>query len=80
MKWQPIETCPKTKNPMFVVIAIDVDRYGHKYTSDPYCVWWSDQIIIGDERSDYKTHFPRWPHPFAPTHWAPLPSVKEISE
>lgn len=78
MKWRPIETAPKVQHPMFVVIAIDVivGEGTRPYTTDPYCVWWSDTEVVGDERIDNKTHFARWPHRFPPTHWAPLPIVK----
>ena len=64
--WQPIDTAPATRQPfsMFVVVAIDADTgyHGAPYTSDPYCVW---REVDGS--------FARWPHPFPPTHWLPLP-------
>ena len=67
MNWQPIETAPKKREPfsMFVVIAIETSEASPNitYTSDPYCVW---------RESDGS--FTRWPHPFPPTHWFPLPS------
>lgn len=68
MTWLPIETAPKERRPfsMFVVIAMDFDleKVGGKgrYTSDPWCVW------VHSDGS-----FARWPHPFPPTHWCPLP-------
>lgn len=62
-QWLPIETAPVGKE-MFVVRAFNVqvaDKiYG--YTSDAYGVW---QPTLG--------RFERWPHPFGPTHWMPLP-------
>lgn len=64
--WQPIETAPKSRK-MFVVIAKDICPIagsGYKYTSDPYCVW----------RHELEG-FVRWPHPYPPTHWFPLPGV-----
>lgn len=62
MNWQPIDTAPKDGLVMFVVRAFNVEwKPGFRYTSDPYCVW--------VERGE----FVRWPHAFAPTHWAPLP-------
>jgi hypothetical protein len=62
-EWQPIETAPRNTTRMFVVQAFNVVRKGgHRYTSDPYCVWHN-----GSEG------FLRWPHDFQPTHWMPLP-------
>jgi hypothetical protein len=67
MKWQPIETAPTYKKPskMFAVIAKDVvvTSNGAPYTTDAYYVW---REINGE--------FARWPHPFPPTHWHPMPS------
>ena len=64
--WQPIETAPKTREPwkMFAVIAINTIPHpgAAPYTSDPYCVW-----------REAGGKFARWPHPFEPTHWLPLP-------
>ena len=65
--WQPIETAPKNGRAMFVVQALDVCNSftgNRPYTTDPYCVWPDD---ICD--------FARWPHPFPPTHWMPLPAA-----
>ena len=65
--WQPIETAPKNGRAMFVVQALDVCNSftgNRPYTTDPYCVWPDDE---GD--------FARWPHPFPPTHWTPLPAA-----
>ena len=64
MEWQPIETAPKAKKPMIVVIA----RLPSGYLSDPYCVWY-DEYRVG-ALSDWV----RWPHSFPPTHWMPLPA------
>ena len=63
-EWLPIETAPGPRT-MFVVIAIGVQvtATGVPYTSDPYCVW-----------RDPDGSFARWPHPFQPTHWYPLPT------
>lgn len=61
--WLPIEKAPVGKE-MFVVRAFNVqvtDKI-HGYTSDAYGVW---QPTLG--------RFERWPHPFDPTHWMPLP-------
>ena len=62
--WLPIETAPGARK-MFVTIAIGVQvtATGVPYTSDPYCVW-----------RDPDGSFARWPHPFQPTHWYPLPT------
>jgi hypothetical protein len=64
--WLPIETAPAVRLPfkMFVVIAmgVKVTESSPPYTSDPYCVW-----------KDPDGSFARWPHPFQPTHWRPLP-------
>jgi hypothetical protein len=65
-EWQPIETAPKNNPKMFVVIGIRV-KFGNTvsgYISDPWCVW-----RRGDDG------FSRWPHPFPPTHWMPLPDL-----
>lgn len=64
--WQPIATAPVGKK-MFVAIAMDIDiGGGNLYTTDPWCVWQS----TADD-------FSRWVHPFAPTHWMPLPEVTQ---
>lgn len=60
-KWQSIESAPKNRKRMFVVIAKDIIVHGRNYTSDPYCVWVEDGV------------FCRWPHKFLPTHWCELP-------
>lgn len=62
----PIENAPIGKE-MFVAIAIDISpTYGIlSYTSDPYVVW-------QPERGEFK----RWPHPYPPTHYYPLPDRK----
>ena len=65
--WQPIETLQKGTRKMFVAIAFNVDTGlsapggGYRYTTDPWCVWYSNGEFV------------RWPHPFPPTHWMPLP-------
>lgn len=62
--WLPIETAPRNQMEMFIVRGFDapigMGAYG-KYTTDAYAVW-------ADEGN-----FIRWPHPFRPTHWMPLP-------
>jgi hypothetical protein len=63
-EWQPIETAPTDRRTMFVARAFGVKVSSvsmYPYTTDPYCVWRD-----GDG-------FARWPHPFPPTHWMPLP-------
>lgn len=69
MNWLPIETAPKDRKPfeMFAVIAKDVvvTSNGVPYTTDPYYVW----------RNNDGT-FARWPHPFPPTHWHPMPTFE----
>lgn len=80
MKWYPIETCPKDGQ-MFVVRAINVQpipNVDRLYTSDPYCVWYSKNEMVGDDRFNNRTHFMRWPHAYQPTHWTPLPSVNDV--
>lgn len=66
-EWQPIETAPKQemfRKEMFVVRAFGVQTgaNAHPYDTDAYCVW-----------RDHNGRFVRWPHPFPPTHWTPLP-------
>lgn len=85
MKWLPIEDCPKDHRIMFVAIAIDVKVTPNSerlYTTDPYCVWWNDHLVQGDERwpQHPKTHFSRWPHPFPPTHFCLLPETKGVNK
>lgn len=68
-QWQPIETAPepnKGQRTQFVVCGFGV-RDG-TYTTDPYCVW---RTFDGD--------FARWPHPFRPTHWMPLPAPPSLN-
>jgi len=71
MNWLPIESAPKSRKPfeMFVVIALDVKLtpLSPPYTTDPWCVW---------RESDGS--FTRWPHPFQPTHWCPLPNYSPL--
>jgi hypothetical protein len=73
MSWIPIDTAPKSRKPfeMFAVIAMNVKPLPSSapYTSDPYCVW-----------RDVDGSFARWPHPFAPTHWCPLPYYRPTRE
>ena len=69
MKWLTIDKLHEhiKGREMFVVKAFDVDLdgiRGSQYTTDPYCTW-------HDEQSSNK--FPRWPHPFQPTHFCLLP-------
>jgi hypothetical protein len=59
--WRPIDSAPTEVKRMFVAIAIH-SPVANNYTSDPYCVW-----VENDGT------FARWPHPFPPTHWLPLP-------
>lgn len=72
MEWLPIETAPEghvRPREMFVVRAFGVQPPGTKsvtYTSDPWCTW---RTLDGG--------FARWPHPFEPTHWMPLPLPPE---
>jgi hypothetical protein len=66
MNWLPIESHPKGHK-MFAVIGKDVNikpgkMDGVHYTTDPYYVFWRE-----------KEGFVRWPHPFPPTHWHPMP-------
>lgn len=70
MTWQPIETAP-IGTAMFIVrgFSVDVSDRIRNYTTDPYGVW---QPVLG--------RFERWPHPFAPTHWMPLPPPPEKTE
>lgn len=66
MNWLPINTAPKdrSEHKMFAVIAKDVvTPSGQLYTTDPYYVWAETQESV----------YTRWPHPFSPTHWHPMP-------
>ena len=73
MNWIPIDIAPRSRKPfeMFVVIAMNVKPLPSSapYTSDPYCVW-----------READGSFARWPHPFAPTHWCPLPYYRPTKE
>jgi hypothetical protein len=64
MSWLPLETAPKDRK-MFAVIAKDVvvTPNGVPYTTYPYYVWMESEDA-----------FARWPHPFPPTHWHPMPN------
>lgn len=66
MEWLPIESAPKDGREMYVVRGFDIKPNKKylisRYTTDPYCVW-----------PDGKGNWARWPHPFPPTHWMPLP-------
>ena len=62
-QWQPIETAPKKKTPMIVVIGVY-----ENYVTDPWCVWWSDDAWGG--------YWARWPHQTSPTHWMALPKFE----
>lgn len=63
MEWQPIETAPKVKSPMIVVIGHFKKR---NYITDPWCVFWQDGV------------WERWPHRDRPTHWMPLPDTRKV--
>jgi hypothetical protein len=62
--WQPIETAPKKKAPMIVVMGI----LSSGYVTDPWCVWWEDFEDGG---------WVRWPHKESPTYWMPLPELPQ---
>ena len=69
MQWKKIEELPeeyKNSHKMFVVIGIDVCPVspGHKYTTDPVCVWY-------DKHKEF--NFERWDWHFPPTHFCELP-------
>ncbi len=67
--WQPIESAPIGTSMFFVRgFNVDVSDRIRNYTTDPYGVW---QPTLGK--------FERWPHPFAPTHWLPLPTPPEAA-
>lgn len=68
MNWLPIETAPGQCKPskMFAVIANTITPQGIPYTTDPYYVW---RVVNG---------FVRWPHPFPPTHWHPMPEFDKL--
>jgi hypothetical protein len=56
---------------MFVVRAFDVPTSCDArvlYTTDPYCTWLDKVIGV--------YVFPRWPHPFPPTHFCLLPNER----
>lgn len=64
MEWMPIETAPCGTTEMFVARGFHVTSGRLKnYTTDPYCVWQPQPGV-----------FPRWPHPFPPTHFVKLPT------
>lgn len=57
--WQSIDSAPKKKTPMIVVMGV----LASGYQTDPWCVWWQEDV------------WHRWPHKESPTHWAPLPAA-----
>lgn len=61
MGWQPIETAPKDGTEVLLI---------GRYPSATSTPTFSD--IYHGWRS-LKGHWTRWPHPFDPTHWMPLP-------
>ena len=66
-RWLPIEQAPKGCRTMFVVRGFNVTNencHVRNYTTDPYCVW------PGKDGG-----WVRWPHPFPPTHYMPLPAA-----
>lgn len=76
--WLKLEHLPEhiTGCQMFVVISFDVLPYegaNSFYTTDPYCTWLDPEDLL--EPGEY--HFPRWPHPFKPTHFCLLPEGRE---
>jgi hypothetical protein len=62
--WQPIETAPRNRK--MVALIAPYPNSGREWT-DPWNSWW-------DEKA---REWPRWPHPFPPTMWAPLPAAPE---
>lgn len=73
-EWQSISTLPDDYKGMFVVIGLDVliPRVNKQYTTDPYCVWLNRNPLLKIQEV-LAEKFVRWPHPFPPTHWLPLP-------
>lgn len=58
--WRPIETAPRDRK-MVALIARYPDNRGW---TDPWNSWWDTAMQI----------WPRWPHPFPPTHYAVIPT------
>ena len=63
-EWQPIETAPKDRTMVVLIGVTEGNGFtgGRPYRSDPWCGWFSDG------------EWQRWPHPWPPTHWMPLPA------
>lgn len=57
-EWQPIETAPKEKTPMIVVIGL----FGN-YVTDPYCVFYSNNEWCRWPHVKQPTHWMPLPEP-----------------
>lgn len=60
MEWIKCSDEVPDNRKMVLLVAINQGPKG-SYTTDMYCGW----------RNGYE--WSRWPHPFKPTHWLPLP-------
>ena len=62
--WRTIETAPKDRTVVVLIGVTEGNGFtgGRPYRSDPWCGWFSDG------------EWQRWPHPWPPTHWMPLPA------
>jgi hypothetical protein len=78
MKWMTIDKLGEyvKGREMFVVKAFDVQYPNIDsliYTSDPWCTW-RERV---EQLCEDEYYFPRWPHPFMPTHFCLLPEERE---
>lgn len=62
--WQPIETAPKSRNPILLIGEYPTGRGW----SDIYQCWWD-----GNQGGRGKGGWVRWPNSFQPSHWMPSP-------
>lgn len=68
MTYKPIETLKHRKSVILIGVYKELPQAGGRpYKTDPYVGWLEND---GD--------FARWPHPYPPTHFAELPSTKEL--
>lgn len=61
--WNAIDERVPSPKVMVILIGANVGPRGD-YTTDPYCGW-----------RNADDSWARWPHPFPPTHWAPIPAT-----
>jgi hypothetical protein len=62
--WVPVGEQLPASSAQVLLIAVNPEEVNHNYTTDPYAGWITPE-----------GKWCRWPHPFSPTHWQPLPAA-----